>query len=291
MVRSGADRSARKSAAPRNRILAALPKSQLARLAPSLERVALEAKDVLFDPDQPIKYVYFPEDCLASIVGVMADGSAVETATVGQEGMVGLPVFLGDGRTSLQAFCQVAGDALRMEARRLRRELARGGRLPALLGRYTQALIVQIAQSSACNRLHPLRQRCARWLLQTQDRVRSDTFALTHQFLSQMLGVRRTTVTELAGEFEREGLIKNHYGRIVVLDRDGLERTACECYRIIQRELERLLEGREYPSPLSGLRVSEGGRSAVGDGAPRAQNAEPTSDTRSRPNSSRPSTE
>jgi CRP-like cAMP-binding protein len=271
MSRSGAGRSTRMSAAPRNRILAALPKSDLARLASSLEPVTLEAKDILFDPDQPIKHVYFPEDCLASIVGVMADGSAVETATVGREGMVGLPVFLADGRTAMQAFCQVAGDAFRMEARRLRQELARGGRLPALLGRYTQALIVQIAQSSACNRLHPLRQRCARWLLQTQDRVRSDTFALTHQFLSQMLGVRRTTVTELAGEFEREGLIKNHYGRIVVLDRDALERTACECYGIIQRELERLLEGREDSNPLRQVRVSEGRRSVVGDGAPSAR--------------------
>ncbi len=283
MSPSGRNRSARKSATPRNRILAALPKSHLARLVPSLERVTLQPKDVLFDPDQPIEYVYFPEDCLASIVGVMADGSAVETATVGREGMVGLPVFLGDGRTSLQAFCQIGGDALRMKARRLRQEAARGGRLAALLGRYTQALIVQIAQASACNRLHPLRQRCARWLLQTQDRVMSDTFALTHQFLSQMLGVRRTTVTELSGEFEREGLIKNHYGRIVVLDRDGLERTACECYRIIQREVGRLLEGREYPDPLKGVRVSEGGRSAVGEGVPRAEDGQTAGgDTRPR---------
>jgi len=271
MSRSGADRSLPKGSAPRNRILAALPKSQLARLAPSLERVTLEAREILFDPDEPIKHVYFPEDCLASIVGVMADGSAVETATVGQEGMVGLPVYLGDGRTSMQAFCQVAGDALRMDARRFRQEVARRGRLPALLGRYAQALIAQIAQSSACNRLHPLRQRCARWLLQTQDRVRSDTFALTHQFLSQMLGVRRTTVTEVTGELEREGLIKNHYGRIAVLDRKGLERAACECYNIIRREFERLLEGRESPSLLRGVRVSKDGRSAVGDGTPRAE--------------------
>jgi CRP-like cAMP-binding protein len=275
-----ADRSAAKGAVPRNRILAALPKSQFARLATSLQRVTLEARDVLFDPDQPIKHVYFPEDCLVSIVGIMADGSAVETATVGREGMVGLPVFLGDGRTSLQAFCQVAGDAFRMDARRLRQALSRGGRLPALLGRYTQALIVQVGQSSACNRLHPVKQRCARWLLQTQDRVMSDTFALTHQFLSQMLGVRRTTVTELAGEFEREGLIKNHYGRIVVLDRRALERTACECYGIIYREFERLLEGREHPNPVRAVRVSKGGRSVVGDGVPRRDPAELTGSRR-----------
>jgi CRP-like cAMP-binding protein len=286
MSRRDAGRSTLTGAPPRNRILAGLSKTQLARLAPSLERVTLESKDVLFDPDQPITHVYFPEDCLVSIVGVMADGSAVETATVGREGMIGLAVFLGDGRTSLQAFCQVPGDALRLEARRLRQELARGEQLRGLLGRYTQALIAQIAQASACNRLHPLRQRCARWLLQTRDRVRSDTFELTHQFLSQMLGVRRATVTELAGEFEREGLIRNHYGRIVILDRAGLERTACECYRIIQREFERLLEGRESSSPLREVRVSERGKSAVGDGVPRAESAAtPTGDKERRPRS------
>ncbi|HKG90724.1 MAG TPA: Crp/Fnr family transcriptional regulator [Gemmatimonadaceae bacterium] len=256
---------------PRNRLLGALPESDLARLARSLERIALEPRAVLFDPDRPIEHVYFPEDCVGSIVGIMADGSAVETATVGREGMIGLPVYLGDGRTSAQAFCQVPGEALRMEARRFRRELERGGPLLSLLNRYTQALISQIAQSSACNRLHPLRQRCARWLLQTRDCVGRDEFAFTHQFLSQMLGVRRSTVTELAGELERAGLIRNRYGRIIILDRDGLEGTACECYRIIRREFERLLEGRESPNPLSGVRVSEGGKSVVGDGVPRAE--------------------
>jgi CRP-like cAMP-binding protein len=271
MAPRDASRTLPRGQRPRNRILAALPAKDLARLGSSLERIALEARDVLYDPDQPIKYVYFPEDSLASIVGLMADGSGVETATVGREGMVGLPVFLGDGRTSAQAFCQVPGEALRMQARRFKQELAHGGRLQALLGRYTQALIAQIAQSAACNRLHPLRQRCARWLLQTYDRVEREAFAFTHQFLSQMLGVRRATVTELAGEFEREGLIKNHYGRITIVDRDALERTACECYRIIRHEFERLLEGRESPSPLRGLRVSEGGKSVVGDAVPRAE--------------------
>jgi CRP-like cAMP-binding protein len=267
MSQIDADRGA--PAAPRNRILAALPEIDLARLAPSLERIALESRAVLFDPDRPIEHVYFPEDCVASLVGIMADGSAVETATVGREGMVGLPVFLGDGRTSAQAFCQVPGEALRMEAGRFRQELERGGPLPTLLNRYTQALIAQVGQSSACNRLHPLRPRCARWLLQTHDRVGRDEFAFTHQFLSQMLGVRRSTVTELAGEFEREGLIQNHYGRIVIRNRGGLERATCECYWIIRRESERLLEGRESPSPLRGVRVSEGGKSVVGDGAAR----------------------
>jgi CRP-like cAMP-binding protein len=252
-------------------MLAALPAHVLERLEPSLDRVTLELREVLFDPDRLIEHVYFPESCVVSILGIMADGSAVETATVGCEGMVGLPAFLGDGRTSAQAFCQVPGEAMRLDVETFRREVRRRAELPALLGRYTQALIAQIAQSSACNRLHPLRQRCARWLLQTHDRVGSEEFAFTHQFLSQMLGVRRATVTELAGEFERQGLIENHYARIVIRDREGLERTACECYRIIRREFERLIEGHDSPSPLRGVRVSEGGKSVVGDGAPREE--------------------
>jgi CRP-like cAMP-binding protein len=261
--------SASHSVETRNQILGVLPETELARIAPALEHVTLGARDVLFDPDRPIEHVYFPEDCLASIVGIMADGSAVETATVGNEGMVGLAVFLGDGRTSGQAFCQVPGKALRMEATAFRRELQHGGELSIRLNRYTQALIAQIAQSSACNRLHPLRQRCARWLLQTHDRVGRDAFTFTHHFLSQMLGVRRATVTELAGEFEREGLILNHYARLVIRNRDGLEAATCECYWIIRREVERLVRGRESPSPLRDVRVSAHGKSVVGDGVPR----------------------
>jgi len=253
---------------PRNRILAALPRAEYARVASELERVALATKQVLFDVDRPIEHVYFPEDCVASIVGIMADGSAVETATVGREGIVGLPVFLGTDRTAAQAFCQVPGEALRMGSRALRQEIARAGRLPALLGRYTQALLTQVAQSAACNRLHSTRQRCARWLLQTRDRVGRDEFAFTHQFLSQMLGVRRPTVTELASELVRDGLIDNHYGRVVIRDRRGLEAAACECYAVIRREFDRLLEGRARPTLSRRTRTSKGGRSTAGDGAP-----------------------
>jgi CRP-like cAMP-binding protein len=256
---------------PRNRVLAALPKGELARLAPYLARVTLEPRQVLFDVDRPIRHVYFPENCVASVVGVMSDGSAVETATIGYEGMVGLPVFLGTDRTSTQAFCQAPGDALRMKADVFRREVRRGRQLPVLLSRYTQALIVQIAQAAACNRLHPLRQRCARWLLQTHDRVGADAFRFTHQFLSQMLGVRRATVTSLTGELQRQGLIENHYGRIAICDRRALEGTACECYWIIRRELDRLLAGGKSPSPLKGVRLSERGKSVAGDGAPRGK--------------------
>jgi len=256
---------------PRNRILAPLPKAEFARLAPSLDRVALQPGEVLYHPDRPIKHVYFPESCVVSIVAVMSDGSAVETATVGREGMVGLAIFLGTDRVSAQAFCQVPGDAFRLAARVLQRETRRGRRLPALLGLYTQTLIVQIARSAACNRLHPLRQRCARWLLQTHDRVGADTFPFTHRFLSQMLGVRRATVTSLTGALEREGLIENHYGRITIRDRRALEGAACECYWVIRRELERLLGGRKSSSRLKNARVSARGKSLAGNSVPRGR--------------------
>jgi CRP-like cAMP-binding protein len=249
----------------RNRILRSLPESELARLAPALERVCMASRELAFDVDVPISHVYFPEDCVISIVGVMTDGSAVETATVGWEGMVGLPVFLGVESTPAQAFCQIPGEALRLDTGTLQREVARGGELSATLSRYTQAHFTQVAQASACNRVHTMRQRCARWLLQTHDRVTSDEFPLTQRFLSQMLGVRRATVTEAAQSLQHAGLIAYIHGRITIRDRRGLERAACECYTIIQREFERLLEGRNPPSPLAGVRTSERGHSIAGD--------------------------
>ena len=259
------------SVRPRNRILAALPRAELARLAPAFTRITLAPREICFDIDQPIEHVYFPENCVASVVGVMSDGSAVETATVGPEGMVGLPVFLGIDRTSTQAFCQVPGEALRMKTGVFRRAIRRGGQLPVVLNRYTLALIFQTAQSAACGRLHSVRQRCARWLLQTHDCVRSDAFPFTHQLLSQMLGVRRTTVTDLVGRLQRDGLMESRYGRVVIRDRRRLEEAACECYGIIRREIDRLLEGRVPPRPRPKGRFSRRGKSTAGDGAPRRE--------------------
>lgn len=249
----------------RNRILGALPESELARLAPALERVCMASRELAFDVDVPISHVYFPEDSVISIVGVMTDGSAVETATVGLEGMVGLPVFLGVESTPAQAFCQIPGEALRLDTGTFQREVARGGELSATLSRYTQAHFTQVAQASACNRVHTMRQRCARWLLQTHDRVVGDEFPLTQRFLSQMLGVRRATVTEAARSLQHADLIAYIHGRVTIRDRRGLERAACECYTIIRREFERLLEGRNPPSPLAGIRISERGHSIAGN--------------------------
>lgn len=223
----------------------------------------------MFDVDRRIEYVYFPEDALISVVSVMTDGSAVETATIGDEGVVGLPVFLGTDRTPAQAFCQVPGQAYRLESDAFRRELARPGGLRDALSLYTQALFTQVAQSSACNRLHTMRERCARWLLQTHDRVGRDEFPLTQQFLSQMLGVRRATVTEAAGGLQADGLITYEYGRITIRDRRRLEAASCECYEITRREFARLLDGREAQSVLEGVQTEKDGRTAVGDGTPR----------------------
>ncbi|HEU0299060.1 MAG TPA: Crp/Fnr family transcriptional regulator [Longimicrobium sp.] len=253
---------------PRNHILAALPAEDRDRLRPALERVRMEIREVVFEPNRTIQHVWFPEEGVISIVGLMEDGSGVETATVGCEGMVGVPVFLGAMQMAGQAFVQVPGVAWRMPAGVLREEVRRGGALAQLLGRYTQALFTLVAQSSACNRKHPVEQRCARWLLMSHDRVDGDTFELTQHFLSQMLGVRRATVSEAAGALQARGLIEYTRGRITVEDRAGLEAVACACYAIIRGEFARMLEGMAPPTPLDRLRTSERGLSIVGDGAP-----------------------
>lgn len=259
---------------PRNRLLAALPAHAYAVLAPHLTLVRLELKQVLFDVDRPIEYVYFPEAGIASVLGVMSDGSAVETATIGNEGMVGLPVFLGTDQTSSQAFCQIPGAALRMASDDFRHLIAAVPSLTMILHRYTQALFTLVAQSSACNRMHSTAERCARWLLHCHDRIGAaegrDSFPLTHQFLSQMLGVRRATVTEAMRDMQAAGAVTYVRGQVVVRDRAALERAACECYGLIVREFDRLLDGQTRRSVLEDTRVSENGRSTLGDGAPRA---------------------
>jgi CRP-like cAMP-binding protein len=225
----------------RNRLLAALPAKDLKRLKPKLERVTLEFKQSLYEPGEPIRNVYFPTSGVASLVTVMNGDQPVEIATVGHEGMVGLPVFLEAGETPGRAFCQIAGAALRMEAEGFKLEARRGGSLTNLLLRYTQTLFNQVAQSAACNRTHTVEERCARWLLQTQDRVGEDQFPLTQEFMAMMLGVRRATVNVAAGILQRAGFITYTRGRITVLDRPGLESASCECYLVIKAESDRLL--------------------------------------------------
>jgi CRP-like cAMP-binding protein len=224
-----------------NRLLAALPGEQLERLTPDLETVDLAFRETLYTPNGPIPYVYFPVSGVCSVIVRMANGAVIEVATVGKEGMVGLPVFLRSGTIPGEAFSQIAGQHLRLAADVLLRETKHGGPLHDLLLRYTQALLTQIAQSAACNRLHSIEQRGARWLLMTHDRVTSDRFPLTQQFLAQMLGVRRAGVSEAASQLQATGLIRYTRGVMTVTDRTGLEAAACECYRVVQREFERLL--------------------------------------------------
>ena len=256
---------------PRSRILTVLPNEEYARVADHLEAVSLEVRDLMHDIDQPITHVYFLNSAVVSIISVMADGNAVETATIGYEGMVGLAVFHHTDRTVAQAFCQIAGDAMRMPTEAFRSVIRHAPALTSLLHRYTQAMFTQVAQASACNRLHPIRQRCARWLLQTHDRAGRDDFVLTHEFLAQMLGVRRASVSEVASAFQQAGLIEYADGRITVASRAGLEQATCECYGIITREYDRLIEGRTGASPLDGLVTSAGKKSTVGAPEPRTE--------------------
>lgn len=224
-----------------NRLLAALPPADYARLRPHLEPVALARGDVLYDVDVPIAHAYFPTGGVVSLVTPLAGGVAIEVAMVGDEGLVGLPVFLGSPTSRGRALVQVPGAALRLPAAHLAALAPAAGPLPALLRRYTQALLTQIAQGAACGRAHGADQRCARWLLLAHDRAGGDQLPLTHEFLAQMLGVRRATVTEGAGRLQAAGLIRHRRGVVTILDRAGLEAAACECYRVIRGEYARLL--------------------------------------------------
>jgi CRP-like cAMP-binding protein len=224
-----------------NRLLATLPRKEYEKLLPLMDRVYLGLREIVYRRNEPIEYVYFPVDGLISLITVMADGSAVEVGTVGNEGMAGIPVFLGAVSMPGQAFCQVPGACLRMEAKAFRRVIAEDGVFRDLIQRYLQVLFNQIAQSTACNRLHPTGQRFARWVLMTHDRVGADTFPLTQEFLSLMLGVRRATISEIAGKLQKKGIITYSRGSMTVSDRRRLEATSCECYGVIREEFDRLL--------------------------------------------------
>jgi CRP-like cAMP-binding protein len=256
-----------------NRLLASLPPDELALVSAHLEHTRLERWRVIYDPERPIQAVYFPTDGVISILSVMADGTAIETATVGKEGLAGMALFHGVDVTSEQAFVQVPGSGYRMDAKAFREVLPSCPALTAALHRYAQALFTLAAQSSGCNRLHSMGQRCARWLLMVHDRVERDEFELTQAVLSQMLGVRRATVTEAALELQRAGAIDYSRGRITVVDRGVLERASCECYGIVRSAFDRLLGAGGTPSPLADVRVSEDGHTTakddVGEEAPR----------------------
>jgi CRP-like cAMP-binding protein len=225
-----------------NRLLRALAPASVHQVLLALQPLALRLKDTLITPNTPITAVYFPLDAVVSVVSTLADGSMLEVATIGNEGVVGLPRFLQGGCMPFTAVVQVPGAALKMEAEVFAQAVGEvGSDFYGVLARYTQAWCTQLGQHAVCNRVHRVVERCARWLLQTQDRVGRAEFPLTQEFLAVMLGVRRTSVTEVARQLQQGGLIQYHRGIIHVLDRPGLEAASCECYGIIVRETERLL--------------------------------------------------
>ena len=224
-----------------NRLLAALPTSDYQRLVPHLKLVSLPTRKVIYEPGEPITHVYFPQHAMVSIVTIMKDGSTVEVGIVSNEGMVGIPVILGGNTTTTKAFVQVSGAGMQMDADVFRTEFNRGGAIQKLLLRYVRAIYTELTQSCACNRLHTLEERLARWLLTVSDRLESEEFLLTQEFIAQMLGVRRSGVTVAASTLSRAGMIRYQRGQINILNRENLEATCCECYQVIQNEFARLL--------------------------------------------------
>ncbi len=222
----------------RNRVLASLPKEEIKRLQPYLSPVDLKQGRVLLDGSAP--YGYFLETGIASVVVTTADGHTVEVGIIGIDGIVGIPILLGGGGAPGTTFMQIAGSGYRIQAATLKDEFERSGELRRHLHRYMQGFMVQSAQTAACNRLHNIEERLARWLMSCRDRMESDQLRLTQDFLGQMLGAPRTTVTLAAGILQRAGLINHVRGAVTILDKENLEATACECYGIVRDEFRRL---------------------------------------------------
>jgi CRP-like cAMP-binding protein len=218
-----------------NAILGVLPPAELDAIRTRAEVIDCQMRHQAFEPERPIQHVYFPLTAVFSMVATAAGDVSVEVATVGREGMLGLPVFLGASSSPHAAFCQVPGRAVQLGADGLRESLNRGGALHAALGKVTQATMVQIAQNVACNAAHSMEQRASRWLLSTQDRVGADVFPMTQDFLAQMLAVRRQTVSETASRLQDRGLISYSRGTMTIVDRPGLESAACECYQVVRQ--------------------------------------------------------
>ena len=235
------DQSRRFVAPGQNRLLSALTRDLQIRLLPRMEKLNLPIRQVLHEPDLPITHVYFPLSGVMSLIVALRAGEAVEVGTVGNEGMVGTAVFLGAERSPLKAISQVSGQCLRMRADNFKRSLDEHPEFTDMVRRYTHGMVTQISQTTACNHVHSVQERMCRWLLMTHDRVGADEFHLTQEFLAQMLGVRRPSVTVAAGLLQKAGLIRYQRGRIRVVDRAGLEAGSCECYDTVRQEFDRLL--------------------------------------------------
>ena len=226
---------------PKNRLLAALPTEEYQRLLPHLKPVSLSVHQTIHPPGEPITEICFPGRAVVSLVSTMEDGSTVEVGLIGQEGMVGVSVILESKTYPYEAFVQVSGTAMMISADVLKAEFARGGQLQIMLLRYVQALLVQTAQTAACNRFHTVEERFARWLLLVRDCVQSTEFPLTQEFIAQMLGTRRAGVTVAAGTLQKAGMIRYARGKITIVDQEALEAASCTCYGMIKDEFTRLL--------------------------------------------------
>lgn len=223
-----------------NRLLAALPREEYERLAPHLEEVSLTLNQILFRPEDEIAYAYFPTDSIVSLLTDLSDGSGMEVGLVGREGLAGISAILGGSETKV-ATVQAEGKAFKIRVDALREEFERGGALQNGLLRYTHALMTQISQSVVCNVRHPLPGRLARWLLMYHDRLGRDEFELTHEFMANMLGVRRSGVSDVANELQRMGFISYRRGHVRIIDRKGLEEFACECYPVVKEKYDDFL--------------------------------------------------
>jgi CRP-like cAMP-binding protein len=232
-----------------NLLLAALPAAELERLGPQLEPVAMPLGEMLYEPGEQLQYAYFPTTSIASLHYVTESGASAESAGVGNEGVVGIALFMGGESTPSSAVVQTAGHAYRLHGRWLKQEFNRAGAMQRLLLRYTQALMTQMTQTAVCNRHHSVEQQLCRWLLLTIDRVPSPELTITQELIAGMLGVRREAITDAAGNLQRAGIIQYRRGHIAVLKRSGLETRTCECYAVVKKEMSRL---------LSDVRPSEG---------------------------------
>jgi CRP-like cAMP-binding protein len=229
-----------------NHILAALPSADFEALAAHLELVEMRLGEILYEPGGQLQHAYFPTTAIVSLHYVTESGASAETAGVGNEGVVGISLFMGGDTTPSSAVVQTAGHGYRLARHLLKQEFNRGGLLHRLLLRYTQALITQMNQTAACNRHHSVEQQLCRWLLLTLDRLPSSELVMTQDLVASMLGVRREGITEAAGNLQRGGLIRYRRGHISVLERPGLEAAACECYAVVKKELRRLLSDVQY---------------------------------------------
>lgn len=234
-------RNVASQAVVQNHLLALLPEEDYQRLLPQLEPVVLELGQVVYQNAQQLEYLYFPTTSMVSLLYTMADGMTAEVGLTGNEGVVGIALFLGGDTTPNQAVVQIGGAAFRLGAKTVREEFKRGEAFQHVLLRYTQALLTQISQTAICNRLHPVEQRFCRWLLLSHDRVKTDKLAMTQELIASMLGGRRESVTVAAGHLQDTGLIHYARGHITILNRQGLEASVCECYEVVKTEYERLL--------------------------------------------------